>query len=625
MGKRAASIRTRAAILAGTLLAGAGLAITTARPVIGQPAAEQAPRQLLPGGFGAQSQPAPARPAAPSPPTLPGTASAPARAASAAPDTASQPSSAQPGLDSGEPPLAGVLAPGALPGGPTGPDPFASGPRQDAARTGIYTVASGGWGEAVFAASNGRFLASLARRLNAPIASRWASIALRNAMLSRAQAPADISAGDWVAARAWLLMRMGEIDGARALLDGLPIEAHTTATVRIAGQVALASADLGALCPLARQGRQMSADTLWELALGMCAALEGDDISAAALFDSMRNRQSQSNPGISPFDVRLGERVAIIAGGGGRATNIEWNEAPPLTPFRFGVATAAGVAIPPAALEALGPARHGWIVRQPGIAPDIRMAAFGPAAVLGTVSAAEYVSGVAALGVESGTDSPPALLRTAFAGAGAARRVAAMKAIWALPVPGLSQEAARYAGLIQTAPAAARLPVSDAVEADAPDIIASLLAAGYTRQARAWWPVADKAGGAVRARAWALLAVSGLISATPDAFSSWRSDTDADDRAAARLYAMLSGLGFARGGGWPSDLLPGAESGWSRAIAAAGSARRPGEVALLAATGLQGQWADVPPLHLLRITEALTRAGRSADARRIAAEAVTRF
>jgi hypothetical protein len=475
----------------------------------------------------------------------------------------------------------------------------------------------------VFAGSDGVFLAGLARRLQAPVASRWAAIGLRRALITRAPAPDRTTAGDWVAARAWLLLRMGEIDAASLLINRLPIEAHTSATTRIAGQVALAAGDLGALCPVARAGRQTSADTLWELAMGICAALEGDDISAAALFDSLRNRQT----GISAFDVRLGERIAVVAGGGGRATNIEWAEAPTITPYRYGVSMAAGVQVPADRLASLGPARHGWFVRQPALAPAVRLASLGPATVQGSMSVQELVSGIAALAPDDADSSMGARLRQAFAGAGPVQRVAAMKAIWAEPAEGMTIEAARYAGLLQTAPAAARLPVSADVAADSADIIASLLAAGNTARVRAWWPVASKAAAPVRARAWALLAVSGRIVPTPDGFSDWQDATEADDRAAARLLGALTGLGLARDSGWnglKDDLLPKSETAWSRAIATAGAARRPGEVALLAATGLQGAWTDVPALHLWRITEALVRAGRGQDARLIAAEALTR-
>jgi hypothetical protein len=582
------------------------LVVPAPAPVIGQPAPPP-PRSLLPEGFGAPN-PEPSAPAAP----LPGTApEAPALPGTA--DLAEAPEDA---------PLAGLGAPPT-----TTPfrDPLAARSSADTEFAGVLTPRNGGFAEDAFAAADGRFLITLARRLEAPIASRWAAITLRRALLTRATPPARISAGDWVAARALLLMRMGEIDAAKLLVDRLPVEAYSAATYRVAGQVALAAADLGALCPIARTGRQISEDKMWEMALGICAALEGDDISAAALFDRLQQQQGD----VSGFDVRLAERVATMAGGGGRATNINWKEAPPLTPWRFGVAVASGLAVPADALAALGPARHGWLIRQPGIAPEIRLAALPIAAVQGSASARELVSGIAAFApdADADADSPPARLRTAAAGVSVSARLAAMQAIWSAAVPGLSPQAARYAGLLQTGPAAARLAPASATAAASADVIASLLASGNIQAARRWWPVAQSEGGAVRARAWALLAVSGSVPATPDEFRDWQSDTSADDHAAARLLAALTGLGLTRGGGWSGlvdDLLPTTDSGWSRAIRAAGKARRSGAVALLAATGLQGTWADVPALHILAITEALVASGHAEDARLFAAEALTR-
>ncbi|WP_188945723.1 hypothetical protein [Polymorphobacter multimanifer] len=599
--------RTASARRGLLLVATAALLVT---PVVGQqpeppPAPAPSPRSLLPEAFRqsdeGQTEAAPLPGVAPPPPV-----------GAAAPEVLSGDALLQPPLDGVE-----------LPGTAEAPDPFANDPVLDARMTGVLDTASGGWGNAVFAGSDARCLAALARRIDAPVASRWASIGLRRAPITRATAPSRTPAGAWVAARAWLLLGMGGIVSASLLIGRLPVEAHTSNTTRIAGQVALAAGDLGALCPIARAGRQASADTMWELAMGMCAALEGDDISAAALFDSLRNRQT----GISAFDVRLGERIAVVAGGGGRATNIEWSEAPRITPYRYGVSMAAGVQVPADRLTSLGAGRHGWFVRQPALAPAVRLASLGPAAVQGSLSVQEFVSGIAALAPDDADTSRGARLRQAFAGAGPVQRVAAMKAIWDESAEGMTIEAARYAGLLQTAPAAARLPVSASVAADSADIIASLLAAGNTARARSWWRVASEADAPVRARAWALLAVSGGIAPTADAFSDWQDATNADDRSAARLLAALAGLGLARESGWnglKDDLLPKAETSWSRAISAAGTARRPGEVAILTATGLQGAWADVPALHLWRITEALTRAGRVQDARLIAAEALTR-
>ncbi len=63
---------------------------------------------------------------------------------------------------------------------------------------------------------------------------------------------------------------------------------------------------------------------------------------------------------------------------------------------------------------------------------------------------------------------------------------------------------------------------------------------------------------------------------------------------------------------------------WTRQIDAAAAAGRVGEVALLAATGLQTNWAGVPPRHLFHIIAAYKRVGRIHEARMLAVEAVTR-
>ena len=590
------------------MAAGLGTGLVLVGPAIGQPAEGPAPKSLLPKGFAGPSEPPPPAPAAP----LPGVVSKDEnmQAGEVPPVEAVGDMAPLPGLDS-----AAVRA--------AARDPLAG----RGAAVGVLTPASGGHGAEAFAGADGRFLVGLARRVQAPIASRWAAIALRRAFLSEAAGPLRLSRGDWVAARAMLLVRMGDVEAAKLLVDRLPVDAYSRATYLVAGQVALAAADIGALCPIARTGRELSRDPLWELAMGMCAALEGDDISAAALFDRLQQRPD----GLSAFDVRLGERVATMAGGGGRATGLDWREAPPLTPYRFGVALASGVAPPAPALEALGPARHGWLVRQPALAPEVRLLALPAAAIHGSVSSRELVSGVALLAPEEtadgGADSPAARLRTAYAGAGVQARLAAMQAIWTTAVPGLDVEQARYAGLIQTAPAVARLPVNAAAATASADLIASLLAAGEVKAAQRWWPVASKAPDKVRARAWALLAVSGGIAATPDGFRAWLSDSDADERQAARLFSALAGLGMTQGGGWSmlaQAYLPASETAWSRAIRAAGRKGHSGAVALLAATGLQGRWAEVPAAHIMAIAEAMRASGRGEEARLFAAEALTR-
>src|SRR5438046_241999 len=94
------------------------------------------------------------------------------------------------------------------------------------ARRDPYTVGSldpvhEGLGDAPWGAASGAFLSTLIRRMAAPLASRWAHIALRDAPLAKTHAPVEVNPVDWVAERAWLLLRMGEADAARMLVSGV--------------------------------------------------------------------------------------------------------------------------------------------------------------------------------------------------------------------------------------------------------------------------------------------------------------------------------------------------------------------------------------------------------------------
>ena len=107
-----------------------------------------------------------------------------------------------------------------------------------------------GLGANPWGAASGAFLSTLMRRMDTPIASRWAHIALRNALLAEVRAPRNVNPVDWAAERAWLLLRMGEADAARMLVAGVDIDRFTPKMFQVAVQSALANADPSALCPL---------------------------------------------------------------------------------------------------------------------------------------------------------------------------------------------------------------------------------------------------------------------------------------------------------------------------------------------------------------------------------------
>ena len=582
---------SKRAVLAGSAgVIACGLLL--AAPVVGQDAGpnRDAPKSLLPPGF---DTPAPAPSAAPAP-LLPGTAAPPPEAATAeqVPLLTGQPGDVTP------PAFVETQTAAALPPG---------------APIGIIDAAGGAFAADAFIGSNGRFLAGLANRIAGPVASRWVAITLGRALASRVPGPAGIGDGDWVAARAGLLVRMGAVDLARRLIDVLPQERYTPATYRVAGEVSLAAADLAGLCPIAATGRALSDDVMWDLAWGMCAAMDGDDITAAGVIDTVRNRRGA----LPAFDLRLAQRVVVLAGGAGRADGINWAEEEGLTPYRYGVASAAGVTVPADRLAALGPAHAGWAVRNAALPAATRFALLRQAAVLGTLSADELASAVAALAPADASggfaaDSRAGRLRDAFTGSPQDRA----EAIAAIAGDD------DYGGLLEAATAAAALKPAAALAGRSDVIIAALLAAGNTRAARAWWPVAQDADDDVRVRAQALLAAGAGVAMDSGDVRAWRDAAKASPRREAMLVAALSGLGQARG--LDRDGFKTISNRWTAALASAARRRAAGEVALLAATGLQGGWADVPPAHVEAIVASLMACGRVTEARLLAAEAITR-
>ena len=111
-----------------------------------------------------------------------------------------------------------------------------------------------GLGEMRSAPATARSTPRLMRQLDAPLPSRWTSILLRRALLSRLAAPPGVQPVDWVAERAALLLRMGEADAARMLVEAVDVEQYTPRMVEVAAQTALATADPAALCPLVGPG-----------------------------------------------------------------------------------------------------------------------------------------------------------------------------------------------------------------------------------------------------------------------------------------------------------------------------------------------------------------------------------
>ncbi len=491
-----------------------------------------------------------------------------------------------------------------------------------------------GFGPRAWGESNGKMLAILMRRLDVPIASRWAAITLRRALLTRVATPDKVAAPDWVAERAWLLLRMGEADGAQMLVQGADVDGFNAKLYAVAGQSALASADAAGLCPLADGGAIRSREPIWPMARAICAALSGDTAIADVLMDQAR-RRTRDPQGI---DVQLAERMMAVNGAGRRAVTVEWTGVNQLTAWRVGMANALGLTIPADLYGTVGPQVVAWSARAPMIPAAERIGAAMTAARLGVFSNSALVDLYARAGEESGdlgSDTAPGRLRRCYVADDDSGRVAAMRGFWS--GEGLDEGATvdRYAGLILTARAAARIVPDDDHAGDAAELIGAMMAAGLDRKAAGWAPIVSAMSAEKGNAAWAILAVgtpkvsvdlsADRLSAVADAWA------DANPQKLRLLLAALSGLDRLR----TEDqmrLLQDHEVGfdnssiWARLLLQAADRGETATVALLVAVGMQKTgWNGMSSAMFATMIRALHNVGLDGEARMIAAEAMTRL
>jgi hypothetical protein len=497
--------------------------------------------------------------------------------------------------------------------------------RRDPDLVGVLTEENGGYAPTLWGNVSGRFASSLMRDIKAPVASRWASILLRRVLLTRGPTPVGVEGTDWVAERAWLLLRMGEADPARMLVSSVDVDRFSPKLFEVAQQTALATADPVAMCPLTTRVPADVDQTSWDLARAMCAALSGDNGTAAAIIDTARRRSRARG-----IDLLLAEKVVGV-GGGRRAINIQWDGVSDLTAWRFGLANAVNVPIPEPLFETVGPHVRAWQYRAPMVDLDRRLEPAVWAASLGVLSSAAYVDLVSAAFEAGDPDNIEETLgyrlQQAYSADELDERVEALRALWSEP----ERDVERYARLILTARAAARVAPSEDHAEDSRSVIAALFTAGLDDAAARWGSVAEELDSGHDA--WALLAVGAprrVVTISQGRVADYVGEQDERSGKGAFLVAALAGLGRL-----PLDdvnaiasehRLPlGLQNSWTRAIDRAAALDQPATVALLAAAGMQSlSWRAVHPAYLMHIVAALRRVGLEPEARMIAAEAITR-
>jgi len=498
--------------------------------------------------------------------------------------------------------------------------------RRDAWTVGSLRPEDAGLTDDAWGGASGVFLSTLMRRMHTPLASRWAHIALRDALLAKVRAPVGVHPVDWVGERAWLLLRLGEADAARMLVAGVDADRFTPKMVQVAVQSALANADPPALCPL-EDGLRQSDAGIQRLVQAMCASLAGEPESAAAMIDQARRFGR-----IGGVDLTLAEKV-VGAGANGRAATIEWDPVDSLTAWRFGLATGTGAAPPDRLMNAASPQLRAFQARAPLLSAQQRLPSAMIAAGLGVFSSQTMVDLYSSIYDSTDPSDLPDTdawqLRQAFVGKDADTRLAAIRKLLGTGKDGLQKEAARAL----VARAATLIEPNTKLSKDAPDFISAMLAGGYDQAAARWITAVNGMDDEDSDRCWAMLAL-----ATPniaDVGSSRitgfiRRDKSRDHVRSALLVAGLAGLGrisadtantFNRRYG----LGLGHVTSWTRIMDGAAARGQGGTVLVLTGTGFQTPRFDrVPASHLYHAVSALNRTHQEFTARMIAAEALSR-
>lgn len=482
-------------------------------------------------------------------------------------------------------------------------------------------LTSDSWGGA-----SGPFLSTLMRRMQTPLASRWVHIALRDALLAKVHAPSSVNPVDWAGERAWLLLRLGEADAARMLIDDVDTDRFTPKMTEVAVQSALANADPAALCPL-EDGIKQNDSQVLRLVQAMCASLAGQADQASAMIDQARRYGR-----IGGVDLALADKV-VGAGTNGRASTIEWDPVDSMTAWRFGLSAGTGMVAPDRLINSSPLQLRAFEARAPLLSPQQRLASAQIAAGLGVFSSQTMDDLYSAIYDSTDPADLPETdawqLRQAFVGKDIDTRLSAIRKLLGTTKDGLQKEAAR--ALVARA---ATLVLPDAkLGKDAPELISAMLAGGYDKAAARWISAVGKMDDTDSDRCWAMLALAApnIAEVGNGRISNFiKHDQSRDHVRSALLVAGLAGLGritndTANSFNQRYGLGLGHVTSWTKMIDAAAARRQGGTVLLLTGTGFQTPAFDrVPASHLYHSVAALQRTNQGFPARMIAAEALSR-
>jgi hypothetical protein len=496
--------------------------------------------------------------------------------------------------------------------------------RRSMERAGLLGESEGGLPANSLGGQNGKLIELALVHNKGTLVSRWGHILLRRALVSRLQAPQGMSPQDFLALRVALLLRMGETDAARAVLQDMDIADYTPAVAGVALDVYEKTADFTGLCPVMATQGSLQDSASWNVAKTICEAFRGNSTAALSKLDRDLSRGTMSR-----IDLLLAQKYAGAAGKARRAVTIEWDNVETMTPWRYGLAIGVGIEPPQSLMAEAGPEYSYVTALAPMVGLERRAAAADRAGAAGVLSSAAMVDLYSQIysepDVSGEWQTRAEKLRDAYTREDAEERLEAMQALWS----DTASPSARYARKVLTAAAAARMPANQDMADEAAPLITSMLSAGYDANAMRWASVVPAGS-----ESWGLLTLAAPGRTSPVSTGSLDTfigdDESAGKRKAAFLVAGLAGLerlGADDVERYSNDMSLGLGAGtrWTRAIDTAAQRGDSASVVLLAGFGMQGaNWRRMTPRYLFHIVSALRAVGFEAEARMIAAEAVAR-
>jgi hypothetical protein len=433
---------------------------------------------------------------------------------------------------------------------------------------------------------------------------------MRRLLLSSAAAPEGPDKGDRTlpGLRAAALLRLGELDAARAAIAAIP-ERDRGPALPLAVAADAISGNIGRACTTVREAVRRDQGAFWQSALIACQALQGETEQASLGLQLLAEEQA-------PRDEVLGAAVEALAG---RPSATAIGRAESLDPLTLRLLVKARQPLTPALVESLRPDLALCLARDEEAPAGTRLAAAERAARFGALHP-DRLRALYTDNTGGGEPSDESVLDHSRRFAAIERTVTATERLHQIgsfaDAFGASQPGSFTLGAQLVLPALRQIEPDPGLTGSAPLVSRLLLAAGDIRAARRWSALVS--GTEAPALRFLLALVIG-------------NEEQVETPPVPVLVALSAALGRPIP---PADWVRLPEASWADTgapsppsaawldLAEAAQAKRIGETVLAAViVAAPTGTLSTDPIALFTAVSALKRVGLDADARRLAIEA----